>query len=384
MKTFAYISSWTHGEEDSGIGVYELNNETGALTLIEKAEGDVSFNTTFVDKERGLLYALNETAALPGRRAGGGGRIFVFRFDSETGRLTKIGCTPTWCPNPSFMSVDAEKKYAVVSNHGSGSVATKIVQDINGKYHVKLEHDDTCVELFAVNEDGTIGELLDVVKHEASTTDKRSEIAHPHTAVMSPDGSLFAVCDKGNDTVRMYAIDRETEKLYLRSAPRRYEGGTRPRYCVFHQTQPYFYHNNEHSMDFYAYRYDENGSLTLINKCSTLPDGYVKAPGPQEQQGLCIHPNGKFLYDIARGPNVACVFQIDEATGAVTKVQSQPVNDSWPRGCAITPDGRFMIICGLKAGKAFVFSVGEDGKLTDTGVSVDQCAAAYVSFLQVE
>lgn len=381
MKTFAYISSWTHGEADAGIGVYELDPETGTLSLIKKAEGAVSFNATFLDERLGLLYAMNEVDTLGDKLSSGGGRVFVFRVDRETGCLTKLGCTPTWCPNPCFMTLDGEKRYAVVSNHGGHSAVTKIVQDVHGAYHVCLERDDTCVELFALNEDGTLGTLLDVVRHEPGGRDGAP--GRPHCAVMSPDGTLFAVCDKGNHTVRMYAIDRKRGKLYLKSAPQRYESAISPRYCVFHPTKPYFYHNNEQSLEFYAYRYDEDGRLALIQHCSTVPTWYKSGSTREEQQGLCIHPNGRFLYDVVRGPNVVCVFEIDEATGAVTKLQSLPVKDGWPRGCGITPDGRFLVVCGLEGGRAFVFSVGEDGRLTDTGHTAAQCAAAYVSFLQV-
>lgn len=386
MKTFAYISSWTHGEKDSGIGIYEFDSENGNLVFLEKAESNDSFNATFFDQQKGLLYAMNETSVLPapGRRSGGGGRVFVFKIDPETGHLSAIGRTPTLCANPTYMAVDRERKYAVVANHGGGAVVSKLVRDVNGTYRTILEQDDTCVELFSLNEDGTLGDLLDAVFQEPGVRRNSSVISRPHTAVSSPDGNLFAVCDKGNDTVRMYAIDREKNKLYLKSAPRRYPEDTKPRYCLYHPELPYFYHNCEHSMNFYALRYDDEGRLDLINKCSILPEDYVKRPGPQEQQGLCMHPNGRFLYDIVRNPDLVCVFRIDEADGAVTKIQSLPVDDKWPRGCAVSRDGCFLIVCGLQAGRIFVYSVGEDGRLTDTGISLEQCCAAYATFAAVD
>lgn len=97
-----------------------------------------------------------------------------------------------------------------------------------------------------------------------------------------------------------------------------------------------------------------------------------------------MHPNGRFLYDIVRNPDLVCVFRIDEADGAVTKIQSLPVDDKWPRGCAVSRDGRFLIVCGLQAGRIFVYSVGEDGRLTDTGISLEQCCAAYATFAAVD
>ena len=335
-KTIVYISSWVRGKvnDDGGLSVFSLDGATRELSLLQRVDPSVRFNMTHIDRARGVLYALNETDQLPGVRAGGGGRVFAYRIDPETGMLTLLGTKPTWCPNPAYMTLSADGAFAVVANPGSKAAATRIDRDAFGKYYMHVEYDDSCVELFEVLPDGTLGELLDVQKHYGSGPEARQASPRPHSAVMSPDGTLFAVCDKGNDTVRLYAIDRETRCLKLPAAPAVCAPATLPRYCVFHPTLPYFYHNNEKLMELHAYRYAPTGALTRVAEVNAMPEGYVPAKGPHEQQGLSIHPDGRFLYDIVRGPNTVGVFAIDEATGAPRLIQSRAVPDAWPRGCA--------------------------------------------------
>lgn len=398
MKQFVYVSSWTHGEPDAGVGVYEFDEAEGKLTFIDKVEDKTAFDVMVIDKEKSLLYAVNEASQLPGLRGYGGGQIFTFAIDKESGRLTKLGSKPTWCNNPCYIGFDKEKKFAVVSNHGGSGVITTIGEDTHGNYVPQNKFDDVCVELFAVNEDGTIGELLDVVKHQPSSFNPNSHVAHPHCAVPSPDGSMFAVCDKGNDTVRMYKIDRDAKKLYLDALPFRAGIDDKPRYAVFSKDGRYFYHNNEGSLEMCAYSYNADGKLTPIGKVNVLPDGYVMpkdapapgaAPGPggprgnkHEQQGLCINPNGKIIYDVVHGSNHVCVLEICE-DGSLKKIQDKKVDDTWPRGCSISEDGKYFAVCGLKGGKVFIYPVNEDGTLGDPICDADQNCAAYAVFLQI-
>lgn len=379
-KTFVYISSWSHGTGECGLCVYEQDPETGELSFLQRVDSNVSFNVTLIDRKRNILYALNEGMKLPELRAGGGGQIYVYHADPETGLLTFIGQKATWCPNPSFITLDAEGQYAIVSNHASSAAATQIVQDAFGKYHLNIEYDDSVVELFEVQKNGMIGELLDVDKHVGNGPEPRQLRPRPHSAVMSPDGRLFAVCDKGNDTVTMYQIDRDKKKLTHPAGVWHCESGSLPRYCVFHPVLPYFYHNNECSMDLCAYRYDADGRLSPIGKYSALPDGHVIGKGKHEQQGLCIHPSGTLIYDIVRGPNTVAAFQVKEDTGSVQLIQSQKVPDSWPRGCAISENGRFLIVCGLEGGKIFVYPLDENGRLLELCSEYAQPSAAYVTF----
>lgn len=383
-NTFVYVSSWKKSSSDFGLSGYRFDPETGELKFIEKVEPNVVFNVTCFDKRRNLLYAAEEDENLPGvRGGGGGGRIFVFKIDPETGSLNKLCCRETWCSSPAYLTLDSTGKFLLVANHGGKAAVTKVGQDAFGNYYPIIEHDDSTVELFSVNEDGTVDRLLDVVKHTGSGPEKRQVIAHPHSVVMSPSGELFAVCDKGNDTVRMYRLNREKGKLILPAHVYQHKPATLPRYCLFHPEKPWFYHNNENTTDFSAFAYGEDGSLKELCTCSTMPEDQLMKEKILEQQGMAMNGEGTFIYDVVRGPNVIAVLKVNREDGTLEAVQHQSIPGKWPRSCTLSPDGKFLLVCVLGSEQVIVYSVGADGCLSETEKVYPNAGAAYATFCEL-
>lgn len=379
-NTFLYVSSWAQSSNASaeyGLSVYSFCNQTGSMELLQTVEPSVLFNVTCVDRQRGVLYALNEENDLPELRAGGGGRIFAFRIDRATGRLTPLCIRETWCPSPSYLSLDQSGRFLLVSNHGSKAAVTRIEQDAFGNYYPVIIHDDTAVELFSVEENGVIDRLLDVVKHTGSGPERRQLTAHPHSVVMSPSGKLFAVCDKGNDTVRLYQLDEERGKLLPPEHIHRCPPGSMPRYCVFHPEKPWLYFNNENNGELCTLRYGEDGSLEPVAACRVLPEPPEMQERILEQQGLVIDRNGRFLYDVTRGPNIVTVLRTDADTGHIEPIQYRRVPGQWPRGCTLSPDGRFLLVCCLNSDEIFVYRVDENGLLSEP---VSRCPHRHAAF----
>lgn len=381
QKTYVYISGWRKRPGDFGLCGYEFDSVTGTMELVDQVEQDIEFNVTHYDPRRGVLYALEEGCNLPGHRAGGGGRVFVFKVDLDTGKLNKIGCTPTWCSNPCYLTLDQSGSYLLVTHHGTKSAVTKIGQDANGNYYPIIEKDDVAVELFEVHEDGTLGQLLDVSKHYGEGPERRQVHAQPHTTVMSPSGKLFAVCDKGNDTVSMYRLDQEKGKLIRPAHIYQHIPGTLPRYCVFHPEKPWFYHNAENTGSMSAFIYTEEGLLCEIGTYNALPEPCEMKEKTKEQQGLVMDSAGRYIYDIIRGPNVVSVLEVNQNDGSLKAVQHMPVPGSWPRGCALSPDGKYLLVGCVESGKIVQFAVGADGRLSETGREYPNPGAAYVTYV---
>ena len=384
-KTYVYIGSWHFQKNSSDFGVagYAFDPQSGGMQFLQALDEDTMISGFCFDPGRGMLYALADVDTLPGLRGGGGGMIFAYRIDPETGLLEKIGTAETFCPSPCYITLDESGRFLVVAHHTSHSCVTKIGQDAFGNYFPIVERDDAAVELFSVEEDGRIGKLLDVKKHTGSGPAHRQTHPHPHSAVRSPSGALYAVCDKGNDTVRMYKLDQERGKLVEPCFVWQHEGGREPRHCVFHPTKPWFYHNNEITEDLDAFTYTEDGVLRDLRTYRVVPDKYESREPLFSQQGLAMHPSGRYLYDVVCGPDLVTAFQVDQQDGSLQVIQHKLVEGKWPRGCAISPDGKFLLVCCVNSGEVMAYAIGSDGCLQETGTVLTKPFAADAVFCRL-
>ena len=401
-KNLLYISGWKEHGGKPGIGAISFDENTGVMEFLGKQYPELSCNCTAVDTEKNILYITNELHENPDFFKGGGGLIYAFSVNSETGELTQLSRVYATAPCPCFLSLDKTKKYLLLANHSGFNVVTKAVKGEDGYYHMTRVFDDCSVCLFRLNEDGSIGPLVDVHNHEAYPVEGRALHSRPHTILPSPDGNLFACCDKGDAHIYFYTLDYEQEKLVLASEPYAEKPNSAPRYCAFHPTKPFFFHNHERSMDVAAFTYTDKGELTPVNVISALSDDCPsdKAPEvrewlhgeptvvpgdgfmPLEQQGFVIHPNGKWIYDMLNGADAVSVLGIDQETGALSLLQTKPVDGRWIRGCAVSPNGKFLVVTCLQSGGVYSYPIGEDGLLGDPVSHVDMDGGSYATFFQ--
>ncbi len=397
-KTLLYISGWKEHGGTPGIGTISFDNATGEMEFLGKQHHDLSCNCTAIDTEKNILYITNELHENPDFHKGGGGLIYAFSVNSETGELTQLSRVYATAPCPAYIALDAEKKHLLLANHSGFNVVTKAQKGEDGFYHMVRIFDDCSVCLFRLNEDGSIGPIVDVHNHEDYPVEGRGLHSRPHTITPSPDKKLYACCDKGDAHIYFYKLDGE--KLVLASEPYAEQPGSAPRYCVFHPTKPFFYHNHERNMDIAAFTYDEKGQLSPIRVYSSLAadcpsdkapivrewlhneptvmpdDGFM----PLEQQGFVMHPNGKWIYDMLNGADAVSVLEINQETGALSLLQTKPVNGRWVRGCAVSPDGRFLVVTCLQSGGVYCFPIGEDGRLGEAVSHVDFNGGSYATF----
>jgi 6-phosphogluconolactonase len=388
-NTFVYVGNWTFAPSawdtkpttGKGFGIFRYHSKTGELELMKSAVMDrISVGATCLDSKRNILYCVDEVMTQSAFRKGGGGLVYALAIDPETGDLTEINHQPSYGSLPTYVTMDATGKYLLVVNHTGHTPVTKIVKDACGKFRIVVDYDDSTTVLFRLDDDGSIGEPCDICVHSGSGPLPLQTHAKLHSVVMSPSGNLFAVCDKGSDKIYFYRINRETEKLEICGG----EGytaipGSSPRYSVFHPTRPFFYMNNETKAVICAFRYDEDGRLEPLCTVNALPEGCEDNPTIM-QSDLRIHPSGKYLYTLIRLINVVSVFKIKEETGEIEKIQTATLDGIGPRGCAISPDGRFMLIAALESKQVLVWAIGDDGTLSPTGKKATQPVPGNVTF----
>jgi 6-phosphogluconolactonase len=290
----------------------------------------------------------------------------------------------TYCPNPAYVTTDSAGKYMVVANHSVSGAMAKIEKNEAGLYRPRLIYPDAPVELFSLNESGSVCELLDIKKH-AEDGAPRTGRTHPHCAVFSPSEDVLAVCDKGDGHVYLYAVDKPANALRLLSKTLTDVPGASPRYCVFHPTNPYFAVNHERMKDnrliVSSFHYTPDGRVTRVDTVDVLPENHIIPQREHyEQQGLCISSDGKYIYTLMNGPGMIGVISMDGRTGALRVIQRVKLEGEWPRGIALAPGGGFVVTCCLVSGDIRSFAIGSDGTLTETRYRAKLRGASYISF----
>ena len=123
----------------------------------------------------------------------------------------------------------------------------------------------------------------------------------------------------------------------------------------------------------------KSGKLQFIQAVDVLPEG-TKFDRTTMSSDVRIHPSGKYLYDLIRGLNLISVFAINDNTGEIQRIQTVNLDGKGPRGCAVSADGRFILIALLDDQKVVIWAIGEDGKVSPTGKSVTQPNPGNVTF----
>lgn len=329
-----------------GVYVYTFNEETGELTPTDSFTG--LQNPTFlnVDAKAKRLYALGETASETGPK-GKGGEAASFVIQPQQGKIELLNRVNTIDGPPCHIQRSEDSRYlTMVSYHGG------------------------MVGLIALEQDGSVGELLDVHQHEGHSVDPQNQDRpHPHSTFFDPAGKYLIVQDLGLDRVRTYALKADSNELEFAvdtaSTP-----GAGPRHLVFHPNGQYAFIINELNSTVTSYQYEAaTGALNEVQTISTLPEGYEGANGCAE---IAISEDGKYLYGSNRGHDSIVQYEVDASTGALTLVQHVSTEGGHPRHFSILPGGKYLLAANRDGNNIVVFGIDQTtGKLTYTGKSVE-------------
>lgn len=269
-KLFMYVSQWAFKSGEPGLSLYTFDPETGAIAFVKKLNDALSLGCTKVDQKKKVIYLCNECDLFP-ETPFNTGRVYCYQIDPDTGELTLLSRKETYSPFTSYLNTDPEGRYLMVSNHSMNNFATTVERDEAGRIVPVLHHHDSLMNLFALNEDGSIGEMVDFARHPAPKALRFSllgkpVIPHPHSVMRSPSGRLYACCDKGDGHLYLYTI--ENGKLKLLSRTLTDTEFSEPRHCAFHPTLPYLFINHEHTpgdkITLTTFRYQEDGTMEKV------------------------------------------------------------------------------------------------------------------------
>ncbi|SFJ13495.1 6-phosphogluconolactonase [Paenibacillus sp. UNC496MF] len=350
-QSFAFIGSYADAD---GPGLYACayDAETGALTLLDQADG--LQNPTFLvpaDSAR-TLYTIMESKDAEGRRVGAAA---AYRFDPDAGRLERLNDEITLPATTCHITLDRTNRFAMTASYHGGMIG-----------------------LSPILPDGRIGMTADVHRHEGSSVKPAQTQARAHSVIVDRNNRYAVVSDLGLDKLFVYKLDLADGKLTPHSetsiAP-----GSGPRHFVFHPELPMGYGINELNSTITVYGYDaEAGALTVHQTISTLPDGYAGENGTAD---IHLSPDGKFLYGSNRGHDSLAVYRVDPANGRLEPVEYAPTLGGHPRNFGLSPDGRFALVANRDGNNVVTFARdAETGKLRPTGSELHVSKPVCVRF----
>src|SRR5688572_7480435 len=185
-----YVGTYTGAKnakvESKGIYVFGFDSKTGKLEPMGLAGETKSPSFLAIAPSKKYLYCVSEAptgASVPGKPATGG--LSSFSIDQKTGKLTLLNQESSEGSGPCHVSVDHTGKVALVANYGSGHVAS-----------------------LPIKADGSLGKPASVFKHEPASkaNPKRQDGPHAHSINVDAGNKFAFAADLGCDKVFIYKL----------------------------------------------------------------------------------------------------------------------------------------------------------------------------------
>lgn len=327
--------------EGKGKGIYiiELDMESGSLSNLGLVAETPNPSYLIVDANKKYLYAVNELKEYQGEASGS---ISSFAIDQDHNNLVFLNTRSTVGTDPCHIALNKKNTHLFVSNFMSGSL---------------------CV--FPLSEDGSVGEKSDFVQHVGSSINRdRQTSPHAHSLTFDPAYSRALVPDLGIDKLMVYDFDEKKGKLTPGEIPwYSVKPGAGPRTCEFGSSGEYCYLINEIANSISVLSYDQSkGRLEEIQVVPSLIE-------PFSQDNTCadlqISPDGRFLYGSNRGHNSIIVYSINSNNGKLDYVDTTFSGGETPRNFIVEPTGNFILVCNQDTDNIVLFSIDKDsGKLS--------------------
>ncbi len=292
-----------------------------------------------------MLYTISVEAEARKKGLPSGG-LRSFRIDSAAQQLTLINLQSTGDEGTTHLALDPAGKVIVVANYSGGSTS-----------------------LLPLTDEGSLEPLTSLVKHPGSSIHpSRQGESHTHGIAIDSTGQFACVADLGTDEVIVYRLLAEGK--LERHTTWNAKPGAGPRHVSFHPNGRWLYCNNELDNTLTSLNFDvQAGELSEMQTIGTLPPDFAESNSTAE---VVVHPSGRFVYCSNRGHNSTAVFAIDEETGRLTFIETEPTQGGHPRFIGIEPSGNYLIAANRDADNLVSFQIDQKtGALTPTGHQVN-------------
>jgi 6-phosphogluconolactonase len=313
--TFVYVSMGP----DQKIAVYRLNQKDGKLTAVDTVATDGAPGALATDPRNNFLFASLRTDS----------KLASYRIDPATGKLKLVSTAALpKGENAVFVGTDTTGKWLMSASYAAGKIV-----------------------VHEVKEDGTI---------KTPPVQTIETVKTAHAAVADPINRFIFVPHVAANAIYQYRIDAASGKLTeAGKAPGGMEKSG-PRHLAFNPQRKFGYTSDETGNSITAYRYEDETGLKPIQTLSTLPEDFK---GMNTTAEVKVHPSGKYVWVSNRGHDSLAGFAIGEGS-KLTPLERTPTEKT-PRSFDIDPSGRYLLVAGEGNGKLTVYQIDEaTGKLT--------------------
>lgn len=274
----------------------------------------------------GTVYAVSETEP--------DGRVVAFARSGD-GALTELGSVSSGGSAPAHLVVHPSRPLLVTGTYGGGTVS-----------------------VYAIQEDGSLGERTAFVQHEGGGPDlERQDGPHVHQLSIDPVTGDVVVVDLGLGEVRWYAL-ADDGRLALRPAATVVLGSAGPRHLAFDADGRHAVLVNELDSSVDVLR-REGDRFVRVQSTTTRRDD---AEGQNAPAAVCISDSGRTVLVSNRGDDTIAVFAFDRDAGRLSLVDVVPVGGSSPRDLVISPDGDRVLAACQDSDEVTVFAFDDDAR----------------------
>ena len=368
-RILAYVGTYTGasaGGNGKGIYLFEMNPQTGELSLIKLAAQTASPSWLCLHPSGHFLYAANEVSDFNGSS----GSVSAFAVDRPSGDLRFLNTVSSEGAGPAHLSVDRSGKYVFVANYVGGSIAVLPILPTGALAPATDIHQDSNSVGPAQSADAPPGSFA-ISGHDAP---------HAHMIQADPKNRFVLQTDLGQDRIYVYSFDGDTGKLTPANSPFvSLPPGDGPRHFAFHPNGRWLYSIQEEASTLVFFLYDSaTGALTPQQTISTLPQNFT---GSNFTSEVMVSPDGRFLYAGNRLHDTIAVFSI-AAGGRLTHLGEASTLGDYPRQFNIDPAGKFLYACNHRSDNITSFRIDRrTGLLTFTGYYTPVGSPGCIVFL---
>ncbi|MGN0298873.1 MAG: lactonase family protein [Lachnospiraceae bacterium] len=338
-KYVAYTGSYTYHGKSKGIGIFDVDVETGKLTKRSEVEVNNASNLV-VSMSKKFLYAVVDEG------------IAAFKILSN-GDLEPLGIKSIRGMRGCHAAVDSRDSFLAVAGYHDGKMT-----------------------VLRLNEDGTVGSITaEIYDKGIGTVAERNFRPHITNVRFTPDEKYLLMADSGIDQVKVYSVNWENGHLRLIDIIH-CEMNSAPKHIRFSPDGKHMYILAELKNYISVYNYvpsDRIPKFEFKQLVSTLPR---KSSSISAASSMAIADDGKYVFAMNAGDNSVVCFEREPESGLLYQKFVLPISGEYPKNLALFPDNKHLISVNNESGTLTNFTIDYEKNLivmNGRPISVPQC-----------